>query len=136
MLLDTSVCIDLMRETGRGVDGPARRYLASLGDSPIFISIFTLCELHAGVELSARTEEERDRVLRLRTWTTVVEPDASFPVLYGEAAAALLSAGTPIPVMDLLIGVTAKAHDVPVVTRDPTHFRRIPGLVVRSYDIA
>lgn len=26
MLLDTSVCIDLMRETGRGVDGPALRY--------------------------------------------------------------------------------------------------------------
>ena len=51
----------------------------------------------------------------------------------GEVSAALLKNGTPIPVMDLLLGVTAKRFAALVLTRDVTHFRRIPGLVVEEY---
>ena len=64
---------------------------------------------------------------------TVLYPDKAFPVLYAESAAALLSARTPIPVMDLLIGVTARIHGLPLLTRERKHFNRIPGLVVEWY---
>ena len=53
--------------------------------------------------------------------------------MYAEAAAALITAGTPIPVMDLLIGITAKTNGLPLLTRDNRHFHRIPGLVVEWY---
>jgi predicted nucleic acid-binding protein len=45
----------------------------------------------------------------------------------------LLRNGTPVPVMDLLIGVTAKRFAAPVLTRDVAHFKKIPGLVVEEY---
>ncbi len=133
MLLDTSVCVDLLRERGRGVRGPAHDALAKLGDTPIFISLFSLCELEAGMSLSDRPEAERRRVNALVGHLTVVAPDDAFALLYGEAAAYLLRNGTPIPVMDLLIGITAKSRSLPVLTRDTSHFRRIPGLVVEGY---
>lgn len=92
-----------------------------------------MCELETGVRVATRPSEEQARYEHFMQRLTKLYPDASFPVLYGEAAAALLSAGTPIPSMDLLIGVTAKAYSLPVLARDPKHFARIPGLVVEHY---
>jgi tRNA(fMet)-specific endonuclease VapC len=93
----------------------------------------TVCELNTGMMLSNRQGIERQRMTDLLRHLTVLYPDKSFPILYGEAAAALLSAGTPIPVMDLLIGVSAKAWGLPVLTRDTRHFEHIPGLMVEGY---
>lgn len=133
MVLDTSACVDVLRETARGAGGPATDAVRSLGETRVYISFFSLCELETGVRLAARAAEEQARYEHLVRRLTVLYPGAGFPVLYGEAAAALMSAGTPIPTMDLLIGITAKAHSLPVLTRDPKHFVRIPGLVVESY---
>jgi tRNA(fMet)-specific endonuclease VapC len=133
MVLDTSVCIDLMREAAQGLDGPARRFLARLGRRQLYLSYFSLCELHTGIFLSSRAAAEEERIMSLVDHLTLIHPDQGFPGLYGEAAAALIRQGTPIPVMDLLIGITAKSKGLPILTRDPGHFSRIPGLVVESY---
>jgi predicted nucleic acid-binding protein len=42
MLLDTSFCIDLMKEQAGGRRGPATEKLASLGEERLAISVFTL----------------------------------------------------------------------------------------------
>ncbi len=133
MVLDTSVCVDLLRETRKGEEGPARSAIRRLGDTPLFLSYFTLCELHTGVELSSAPDRERKAVQALVSRLTVLHPDESLPVMYGEAAAELLRTGVPIPVMDLLIGITAKSRGLPILTRDRDHFARIPGLTVESY---
>ena len=133
MVLDTSVCIDLMRETAQGFDGPARRFLARLGHRQLYLSWFSLCELHTGIFLSARGAAEEERVMSLVDHLTVIHPGQGFPGLYGEAAAELIRQGTPIPVMDLLIGISAKSKGLPLLTRDPAYFSRIPGLIVESY---
>lgn len=132
MVLDTSVCVDLLRERGRGENGPAHAAVGRLGNTPVYISFFSVCELETGAVLSERESEKR-RLNALTLQLTIIRPDDAFPVLYAEAAAHLLRAGTPIPVMDLLIGITAKARSLPVLTRDVTHFSRIPGLVVEEY---
>ena len=64
---------------------------------------------------------------------TVVVPDATFPVAYGELEAHLRRHGTPIPTMDLLIGTTARTFGLPLLTRDADHYGLIPGLVVETY---
>ena len=107
--------------------------LKSLGDTEILISVFVLCELRAGAELSGNPRQELTRLSGLVESHLVIYPDSAFAVLYGEVFAILLKNGTPIPVMDLLVGVTAKRFAMPVLTRDVTNFEKIPGLVVVGY---
>ncbi|GAB1482607.1 hypothetical protein MASR2M78_14230 [Treponema sp.] len=64
---------------------------------------------------------------------TIIYPDQGFPNLYGEAAASLIKSGTPIPVIDLLIGISAKSRGLALLTRDNNHFEHIPGLIVQTY---
>ena len=133
MILDTSVCLDLLREQAAGSDGPATRRLAALGEARVRLSVFTLCELEAGAASSEGPRRERERVRLLAARRSVVCPDERYARLYGEAKSALKRAGTPVPVMDLLIGVSALQAAEPLLTRDPEHFRKIPGLAVESY---
>jgi tRNA(fMet)-specific endonuclease VapC len=133
VLLDTCFCIDIIREGNAKRTGPATKKLVNLKDSQLFISLFSLCELRAGAELSANPGTELERVEQMLEFISIVYPEPSFPVFYGEAEAHLRKNGTPIPVMDLLIGITAKATGMPLITKDTRHFRLIPGLVISSY---
>ena len=133
MFLDTTFCVDLMREQRRGVGGPATAKLATLGDTPLHASVFVFCELHAGARLSRSPEREMAKVERLADKLTIVYPDAMFPVAYGELEARLRKKGTPIPTMDLLIGTIAHSHGLPLLTRDDRHFLLISGLVIEAY---
>jgi predicted nucleic acid-binding protein len=104
-----------------------------LGETEVLVSVFVLCELRAGAKVSANPRRELTQVSRLVESHPVIYPDSPFAVLYGEVFAALLKNGTPIPVMDLLVGVTAKRFALPVLTRDVAHFEKIPGPVVVGY---
>ncbi|MCX7014233.1 MAG: type II toxin-antitoxin system VapC family toxin [Candidatus Sumerlaeota bacterium] len=133
MFLDSGFCIDLMREEARNAPGAAIAKLRSIPGVPLYVPVFVLCELHAGARLSAHPLRELRKVERFAQRVRVVYPDSAFPVAYGEAESLTRRQGAPIPVMDLLIGVLAKLHGLPLLTRDTTHFRRIPGLVVETY---
>jgi predicted nucleic acid-binding protein len=133
VLLDTCFCIDLIREGRAKNIGPATEKLMSFKDAQIFISLFSLCELRAGAELSANPKKELERIEHMLEFISVLYPDPSFPVFYGEAEAHLRKKDNPIPVMDLLIGITAKAAGMTLITKDTRHFQLIPGLVVVSY---
>jgi len=133
VLLDTSFCVDLIREQHHGKDGPASRTLCSLGDTPLFVPVFAVCELDAGARLSRDPEGELRGLAKLTQCVPVVYPDAAFPETYGEIEADLRRKGTPIPTMDVLIAAMAKLHGQPLLARDTEHFARVPGLVVQTY---
>ena len=133
MFVDTSFCVDLMRERRRRVTGPATGKLALLGSVRLYASVFVACELHAWARLSSRPDHEICIVEKLLRFLEVVTPDRTLSVAYGEAEAYLRKKGKPIPTMDLLIGVTAKMHGMPLIARKELHFRQIPGLVVDEY---
>jgi tRNA(fMet)-specific endonuclease VapC len=130
---DTSFCIDLLREQSRGTRGPASSKLEKLTGKPVLISLFVLCELRAGAEMSDNPRQELSRVIRLVEGFDIISPTPPFEVLYGETVGALMRSGTPIPRMDVLLGVMAKSFGMPVLTRDVNHFGKIPGLVVEEY---
>ncbi len=133
MFPDTSFCIDLLREQAQGTKGPAVAKLESLAGRSLLLSLFVLCELRAGAEMSHNPRRELSRVVRLVDGFDVISPTPPFAVLYGEILAAVLKNGTPIPRMDLLLGVMAKSFGMPVLTRDVNHFGKIPGLVIEEY---
>lgn len=133
MLLDTTFCIDLMREWRRGLSGPATAKLKSLGATPVEMSLFFLCELQVGARLSAKPVEELRRLERISGLIQVVYPDRSFAVMFGRVAAELRTTGIQIPLMDMTIGAHALCLGFPLLTRDAEHFQRIPNLVVETY---
>jgi predicted nucleic acid-binding protein len=133
VFLDTTFCIDLLREAVRKEHGPATVRIEELADRPVFVSVFVLCELHAGARLSGNPKRELRRVESLTEHLAVVYPDATFPVTYAELEAYTRRNGVPVPTMDLLIGAMAKARGLPLLTRDTEHFARIPGLVLETY---
>jgi tRNA(fMet)-specific endonuclease VapC len=133
VFLDTTFCIDLMRERKQGKNGPASRKLASLGETPLYASLFVACELHAGARMSNQPQAELRKIETLFEIVEIILPERSFAVAYGEAEAILRRKGKAIPTMDLLIGLTAKLHGLPLLTANDKHFRRIPGLIVETY---
>jgi len=132
VFVETTFCIDLIREARRG-SGPATEKLRELGETPLLASVFVICELQTGARLSKNPDRELRSVEGFAENLTVVYPDENFPVAYAENEVFLRREGVPIPTMDLLIATTAKMRGMPLLTRDSTHYRRIPGLVVETY---
>lgn len=129
--LDTSLLVDLLREAARGKEGPASRFLATVQDEELGISVFVACELAAGAAMSTRPAQEKRRVDRLCEELRVDYPDERFPPVYGS-----LLASQPrgrISTMDLLISTSALVAGAPLVTRNGRDFARVPGLDVIAY---
>ena len=131
--LDTSFLVDLLRETAKGSDGPARRKLASLAEEELWVSVHVACELTAGAELSRDPGVERAKVDTLMGSIQIAYPDDRFAHAYGRMLAWLRRRGDTIATMDLLIATAAIVDSAPIVTRNTKHFRRVPGLEVIDY---
>ena len=130
--LDTSLLIDLLRETTLERPGPAFDVMESIADDEILgVSVHVVCELRAGPELSRRAIKEHETVDQLLGGLLVVYPDDRFAPIYGRVLATMKKA-TP-PAMDLLIATAALVDDAPLITRNVRDFTRIPGLRVIRY---
>jgi predicted nucleic acid-binding protein len=131
--VDTDFVIDLLREQRRGGTGPGHRKLEELGEAPVRLSVFVVCELEAGAARSHDAEEVQ-RVRRLCQHFEVVYPDERFAPQYGETLAALKQRRLTVATMDLLIGTLALVEHDTLVTRNVRHFEMIPHLRVDKYD--
>jgi predicted nucleic acid-binding protein len=129
---DTDFIIDLLREQRRNTPGRAHRKLQQLGETPVRLSVFVVCELEAGAALS-QDREERQRVRDICEQFEVVYPDERFAPLYGETLASLKRQRYTVATMDLLIGTQALVDDDTVITRNLRHFEKIPNLRVEDY---
>ncbi len=133
MFLDSSFCIDLMREERRGERGPASRKFESLDSAAVFVPLFVVCELDAGARGAQDPEKALGELARLTERVPTVYPSSALPAAYGGIVAYLRKRGTPIPVMDALIGAMAKLAGQPLLVRHPEHFALIPGLTIETY---
>ena len=89
MFVDTCFCIDVMRETHRNTPGPAIAKLQNLGGTRLQMSLFVLCELQAGARMASNTQREIRRVELFVEQFSVISPDETFPVAYGDNEASL-----------------------------------------------
>jgi tRNA(fMet)-specific endonuclease VapC len=131
--LDTSFLIDLLREAARGGEGPASRFLGSVENEEVGISVFVACELAAGAAMSSRPTQEKRRVEQLCAGLHVQYPDERFPAAYGALLALQERGRGRISTMDLLIATSALLADASLVTRNRKDFSRVPDLVVLGY---
>ena len=135
LVVDTSAVVDLDR-AGRHL-GDA---LAELGREPVGLPAIVLAELLVGVALAttARVAAARSgKIEAVKARVPVIEFTASAAERWAELRAELVRSGTSIPSNDLCVAATAHmlGWDVLVGHRDEAHFRRVPGIGVRTLPV-
>ena len=128
LILETTFLVDLEREALGGEPGPAHRFLEENVDRELCITLTTAGELACG----PRLDEQRSWDALVRRFRVLV-PDLDTAWAYGQRYRYLKDNGLLIGANDLWIAATAIVHGLPLVTRNPSHFRRVPGLSVVTY---
>lgn len=100
---------------------------------PLVTTRFSVAEFWVGVKRSADGEAERRKVETLLKPLAIIDFDQEAAEVFGSMVGHLQQQGAPVGDMDVLIAAVCLVHGHAVVTRDTTHFERIPGLAVRSY---
>ncbi len=124
LLLDTDICIYLIKDKPLGV----RKHLRQYHPGEVGLSSVTVAELHYGVAKSAAKEKNIAALEEFLFPLAIVSFDEVAALKYGEIRAFLESRGTPIGPMDLLIAAHALSLGVSLVTNNLREFKRIPGL--------
>lgn len=128
-LLDTSICIELIRGRAPAAVGRLRRRkIGTVG-----ISAITLAELRCGVAKSRDPERNTVALAHFCAPLEICAFDHEAAATYGDIRADLERAGTPIGPLDTLIAAHAVALKATVVTNNEREFRRVHGLRVENW---
>jgi len=129
LLLDTDICIHLLRKGGTKLLTRMRRH--AIDD--IAVSSITFAELRYGVARSDRPGHHELLLAQFFAPIGVLPFDQLAAACYGTVRATLESAGTPIGPLDTLIASHALSLDVTLVTANEREFRRVPKLRVVNW---
>ena len=126
-LLDTCICVFLLRKQHNIADK-----LNKISPRNCYISEVTVAELKYGAYHSANPKKNLDLVEQLIECVNVV-PFAQCIDVYAQEKSRLRKMGLPIEDFDLLIGATAVALQLVLVTDNEKHFRNIDSLSVQNW---
>ena len=126
-LIDTDICSAHLRNTG----GIPSRFVQHTGQ--LHISVLTLGELLSWTLRANSPPRYHQALLKLIADVAVLDVDQAVAQRFGEVRARLLDHGRPVAAIDLMIGATALAQGLTLVTHNVQHFARIPGLIVEDW---
>ena len=129
-LLDTKVCIDVLRGHKKVVDR-----LAACRPKDCFISVVTEFELFQGADRAPLEyrDDERAKVARFVTSLQILPFDSECARIAASINAGLLNQGTPVSITNVFIAANGLRHQWTVVTSDTKDFHRIDGLVLEDW---
>lgn len=126
-LLDTNICIYFLKNL-YGV--PEK--IKAIGNKNCFISDITLVELYYGASNSGHKEQKMRGVKAIEKYFTVISIQKALEN-FGDNKAYLKKQGNLIDDFDLLIGSTAVACDLIMVTENVKHLERIPKIQIENW---
>ncbi|EKB50975.1 type II toxin-antitoxin system VapC family toxin [Cecembia lonarensis] len=122
ILLDSSVLIDLFRKKDK-----TKSYFFNLLSEENDFAISTVTQYEIGIGNKVSTSDFWNE---LNDRLTILSFDQSCSIEAIEIYATLKRKNKLIDLADLLIGATAKSHNIPLATLNKKHFQRIDGLVL------
>ncbi len=128
-LLDTNVCIDLLR--GRSPRLHQRYKDAAVGE--LAVSSISAAELFAGALKSSRVEENLDAATLLLSALPILAFDAEAARAYAIVRSRLETGGRKIGDLDMLIAAHAIATDATLITNNTREFGRVDDLIVEDW---
>ncbi len=130
-MLDTNVCIDLIRRRSPAV----LRHLQSNSPDDVCVSAITLSEMEYGVAKSSAPDRNRLALAEFMAPLTVLSYGDQVAPAYGRIRAHLESKGVGIGSLDTLIAAHALSAGLTLVTNNEREFRRVPGLRVVNWTV-
>ena len=128
LILESTFLIDLERAHQRGVAGSAVAFLEANQEARLYLPFVVAGELASGISMRDRARWE---AFLAPFYVLPSTPEVSWQ--FGRAYRHLRDNGNLIGANDLWIAATGLAYEMPVVTRNVEHFKRVPGLEVESY---
>lgn len=130
-LLDTSICIYLMKNTYPRLT----EKLLSMNPSDICISTITVYELEYGASKSNWGEKTRLKLAQFLAPFTILPFSEDHAMTAGKIRAYLVQHGTPIGPYDIQIAAQGISEDMTVVTHNVDEFSRVPGIMLEDWTI-
>lgn len=130
LMLGTDCCIDLIRN--KAFRDRSLPWIRTHEAGDLGISVITLAELEYGVQKSSNRERNKRALDKFLLPLEVAEFGNHAAVCYGKIRASLEKSGKPIGLLDMLIGATAMALNIPLVTNNVKEFRRIQDLEIQQ----
>lgn len=121
-LIDSDVLINFLKG-----ESDAVKTIKKLQKQPLYVSIISVGEVLEGL-LEAKNKKKLTSFKELLKTLTVVNIDFVVIEKFASVRKLLRKKGMLIDNFDLLIASTCLAHDLCLVTRNKSHFRRVPGL--------
>ncbi|MFO7918075.1 MAG: type II toxin-antitoxin system VapC family toxin [Anaerolineae bacterium] len=128
-LLDTNICIYLIREKPRRVIEQFET--AVVGD--VAISAITVAELWYGVGKSQYRQKNQQALRKFLLPLVIVDFSQEAAVTYGKIRSELERSGRPIGPLDTLIAAQAVSLGLTLVTNNEKEFARVPGLALENW---
>lgn len=119
-MLDTSVCVDLIRGRASETDLPST--------SECVLSVITVAELEVGIRRSARPAAQRQAVEAFTSFFEIVPWDLQTASYYGALRVDLEKRGLGIGPLDMLIAAHAHRLGATLVTGNIREFQHVAGL--------
>ena len=127
-MLDTDICIYVMRDRPAGIQHQFERHVGQL-----CISMITHAELLYGAEKSGRRAQNLRAVEEFAARLEVLPFSVGAAAHYGQLRAELERAGTVAGPYDMLIGAHARSEGLVLVTNNVREFERMPGLRLENW---
>jgi len=127
-LLDTDTVIYILK--GHPV---AIQHLVEHPDRPMKISVVTLMELYYGAFKSRKATSNLAKVATLESSHEILPVGPEAAKIFGTEKTRLEHRGTRLDDFDLILGCSALADNLTLVTNNAKHFRRIEGLRIENW---
>lgn len=126
VVVDTDIIIDYLKKRHPGAELLKKAYLKY----SIHITSITVYELLYGVQKSGKA----NLINRLLKYVTVVPFDDAAAKKAAAIHYALRNKGMDIGVKDSFIAGICDAHNMPLLTRNIDHFKRVPNIKLLASD--
>jgi len=135
-LLDTNIISEFI---SRYPNQKVVDYVLTLDEEHLFLSVVTIGEIKAGIEKLDDGKKKEDLLrwfmqdLLTRFENRIIPINTEVMIEWGAINQKLKKLGTPLPIMDSLIGATCKVEDMVLITRNGKDFRNIDIEIVNPF---
>lgn len=132
-LLDTNICIYIIKKSPEQVLKKLELINKSEAKKKIFLSSITVSELYYGVEKSSQFEKNLEALKGFLTPFDIVDFDHESAEVFGKVRSELERNGLIIGPYDLQIASIAIANGLTLVTNNTKEFNRVDGLKLENW---